>query len=316
MRTAFVFPGQGSQSLGMLQELAATAPAIAATFAEASGALGYDLWQLVQQGPAEQLDQTEYTQPALLAAGVACWRAWEAAGGPAPAVLAGHSLGEYSALVCARSLSLADAAKLVRRRGQLMQAAVPGGQGAMAAVIGLDDEAARALCAAVTAEAGGEGVLQAVNFNAPGQVVIAGTRKMVEQALALAPGKGARMTRLLPVSVPSHCDLMRGAAAELARDLTAARIEAPAIPVLHNVDCKPRTNPDEIRDALMRQLYSPVLWVQCVQAIAAQGVKTVIECGPGRVLGGLIKRIDKSLALGSLHDPAGLQQALALTRGT
>ncbi len=314
MRIAFVFPGQGSQSLGMLQELSASAPAVQATFAEAGGALGYDLWQLVQRGPAEKLDQTEYTQPALLAAGVACWRAWEAAGGARPAVLAGHSLGEYTSLVCAGSLTLAEAARLVRRRGQLMQQAVPGGQGAMAAVIGLDDEAARALCREVTAEAEGEGVLQAVNFNAPGQVVIAGTRTLVEQALALAPDKGARMTKLLPVSVPSHCDLMRGAAAELARDLAAAAIQPPAIPVLHNVDCKPHTSPEEIRDALTRQLYSPVLWVQCVQAIAAQGVKAVIECGPGRVLSGLTKRIDKTLALGSLHDPAGLQQALTLAR--
>lgn len=315
MRIAFVFPGQGSQSLGMLQELAAAAPVVQGTFTEASSALGYDLWQLVQQGPAEQLDQTEFTQPALLAAGVACWRAWEAAGGAKPSVLAGHSLGEYTALVCADSLKLADALKLVRRRGQLMQAAVPGGQGAMAAVIGLDDAAARALCDDVTKEAEGEGVLQAVNYNAPGQVVIAGTRTLVEQALALAPGRGARMTKLLPVSVPSHCDLMSSAAAELTRDLAAVDLRAPAIPVLHNVDCRPRTSADEIRDALARQLHSPVLWVQCVQAIAAQGARAVIECGPGRVLGGLIKRIDKTLALGSLHDPAGLQQALQLAKG-
>ncbi|MGH8530604.1 MAG: ACP S-malonyltransferase [Nevskiales bacterium] len=315
MQFAFVFPGQGSQSLGMLSELAAMAPAVTATFAEASAALGYDLWALTQQGPAEQLDQTENTQPALLAAGVACWRAWQAAGGPAPVLLAGHSLGEYSALVCAGSLILSDAVKLVRRRGQLMQAAVPAGQGAMAAIIGLDDEAARALCAEVSAEGGGAGVLQAVNFNAPGQVVIAGTRALVEQAVGLAPGKGARMTKLLPVSVPSHCELMRGAAAELSQDLAKIPIAAPVIPVLHNVDCQARQHADEIRDVLTRQLYSPVLWVQSVQAMAAQGVQVVIECGPGRVLSGLLKRIDKSLKLGSLHDSAGLQQALALVKG-
>lgn len=315
MQFAFVFPGQGSQSLGMLSELAAAVPAVGETFAEASAALGYDLWALTQTGPAEQLDQTENTQPALLTAGVACWRAWQAAGGAAPALLAGHSLGEYSALVCAGSLGLSDAVKLVRRRGQLMQAAVPVGQGAMAAIIGLDDDAARALCAEVSAEGGGVGVLQAVNFNAPGQVVIAGTRALVEQAAALAPGKGARMTKLLPVSVPSHCELMRSAAAELSQDLAKVPFAAPAIPVLQNVDCKTRHAADEIRDALALQLYSPVLWVQTVQAIAAHSVQVVIECGPGRVLGGLLKRIDKSLKQGSLHDPAGLQQALALVKG-
>ncbi len=315
MQFAFVFPGQGSQSLGMLGDLAASTPVVQATFAQASAALDYDLWALVQQGPPERLDQTEHTQPALLAAGVACWRAWQEAGAPAPALMAGHSLGEYTALVCAGSLSLAEGVKLVHRRGQLMQSAVPAGQGAMAAIIGLDDNAVRTLCADVLSGETGEAVLQAANFNAPGQVVIAGTRSKVEKAVELAPGRGARMTKLLPVSVPSHCNLMRSAAAQLGQDLAAMLIAEPAIPVLHNVDYQARKRAAEIRDALVRQLYSPVLWVQTVQALAAQGLKIVIECGPGRVLGGLIKRIDKTLTLGSLHDPSGLQQALALIKG-
>lgn len=306
---AFVFPGQGSQSVGMLAELAAAYPVVRATFEEAGAALGEDLWTLVSGGPAERLDQTEHTQPALLAAGVACWRAWRASGGVEPSVMAGHSLGEYTALVCADSLEFSDAVRLVRRRAEFMQSAVPAGVGAMAAIVGLDDDAVQALCA----DTPGEGVLEAVNFNAPGQVVIAGTRSRVEAAVALAASRGARMTKLLAVSVPSHCALMRPAAEQLAIELKATPVRPPRIPVLHNLDFNSRQNPDDIRQALVEQLYSPVRWVETIRAM--KGAGAVIECGPGRVLGGLIKRIEKGLVLGSLHAPDALQQALAHTAG-
>lgn len=311
MSYAMQFPGQGSQSVGMLDELAGSNPLVEETFTEASAALGFDLWEIVTSGPDDRLNQTELTQPALLASGVACWRVWRALGAPMPAFMAGHSLGEYTALVCAESISLADGVRLVRRRGQLMQSAVPSGQGAMAAIIGLNDEDVRSLCA----ETAGDGVLEAVNFNAPGQVVIAGETELVNKGIALAQDRGAKMTKLLPVSVPSHCALMTDAALTLAEDLKAIDIKTPIHPVLHNLDARPRSDVDDIRNALVAQLHSPVLWVPTIQYLLQHGIAAVIECGPGRVLTGLARRIDRSLRGGSLHDSAGFAQALELARG-
>lgn len=308
MSYAMQFPGQGSQAVGMLEELAGQYPQVRDTFEEASAALGYDLWKLVSSGPEDDLNQTERTQPALLAAGVACWRVWSAKKAPSPAYMAGHSLGEYSALVCAESLDFADALRLVRRRGQLMQAAVPAGEGAMAAIIGLEDDAVRTLCA----DAAGSGVLEAVNFNAPGQVVIAGNTDSVKAGISLAEERGARMTKLLPVSVPSHCSLMSQAATELAKDLEEVEIRIPVVPVLHNLDARARDNAADIRAALVAQLHNPVLWVPSIQFLLQAGIASVIECGPGRVLAGLTRRIDRSLKSGALHDSAGLSQALEL----
>ncbi|MGH8562274.1 MAG: ACP S-malonyltransferase, partial [Nevskiales bacterium] len=303
MRFALLFPGQGSQSVGMLMAMAERHATVRETFAEASAALSYDLWQLVSEGPSDRLDQTERTQPALLAAGVAVWRVWRGAGGPEPVAMAGHSLGEYSALVCAGVLNFADAVRLVQRRGQLMQTAVPAGVGAMAAIVGLEDEAVHTICAE---SAQGE-VVEAVNFNAPGQVVVAGHKGAVERAAALAKTSGAKLTKLLPVSVPSHCSLMQPAAEQLAEDLKAVSIQAPAIPVLHNLDARPRTAPDDIRQALVAQLHNPVLWVKTVQNLRALGADALLECGPGRVLAGLNKRIDKTAASECLHDPQTLE---------
>ncbi len=311
MSYAMQFPGQGSQSVGMLDELASQYSLVEETFAEAKAALGYDLWSLVSNGPEDDLNQTERTQPALLAAGVACWRVWLEAGGPQPAFMAGHSLGEYTALVCAESLDFTDALRLVRRRGQLMQSAVPAGQGAMAAVIGLSDEDVRKVCA----EAAPTGVLEAVNFNAPGQVVIAGEAALVEKGVSLAAEKGAKMTKVLPVSVPSHCALMSDAAQTLSEDMQEIEFRAPKVPVIHNLDAKPRENPEEIRKALVAQLHSPVLWVASIQYLMQSGIAAVIECGPGRVLTGLARRIDRSLSGASVHDSASLQQALELAQG-
>lgn len=308
MSFAFVFPGQGSQSVGMSVDLAAAFPVVRDVYAQASAVLGQDLWALATDGPTEMLDQTENTQPVLLAASVACWQAWRAAGGALPQIMAGHSLGEYSALVCAEALSFPDAVRLVRRRAELMQAAVPSGVGAMAAIVGLADEQIQTLCS----ETGGEGVLEPVNFNAPGQVVIAGHRARVELAVAGATSRGAKLTKLLAVSVPSHCALMKPAADELAKDLQSTEIKTPRIPVIHNLDAQPRATPDGIRDALIQQLYRPVQWVKTIHTLPAQGVTQVIECGPGKVLNGLIKRIDKSLTLGSIHNPDGLAQAQSL----
>ncbi|MGH8458562.1 MAG: ACP S-malonyltransferase [Nevskiales bacterium] len=311
MRFALLFPGQGSQSVGMLMAMAERHATVRETFAEASAALSYDLWQLVSEGPSDRLDQTERTQPALLAAGVAVWRVWRGAGGPEPVAMAGHSLGEYSALVCAGVLNFADAVRLVQRRGQLMQTAVPAGVGAMAAIVGLEDEAVHTICAE---SAQGE-VVEAVNFNAPGQVVVAGHKGAVERAAALAKTSGAKLTKLLPVSVPSHCSLMQPAAEQLAEDLKAVSIQAPAIPVLHNLDARPRTAPDDIRQALVAQLHNPVLWVKTVQNLRALGADALLECGPGRVLAGLNKRIDKTAASECLHDPQTLEAGLSLVRG-
>ncbi len=307
---AFVFPGQGSQSVGMLADSAAR-PEVRATFAEAGEALGFDLWALIQDGPEAELNQTRNTQPAMLAASVALWRVWEAEGGPRPALMAGHSLGEYSALVCAGSLGFADAVKLVAERGRLMQAAVPAGSGGMAAILGLDDDAVRAACV----EAAQDEVVEAVNFNAPGQVVIAGTAAAVARACEIAKGRGAKRALPLPVSVPSHCALMRPAAEQLAERLAAVAIGAPAIPVIHNVDVARHAEPEAIRAALVAQLHRPVRWVETVEAMAAAGIATTVECGPGKVLAGLNKRIVKGLAALAIADLAGLNAVLAELKG-
>ncbi|HEX5515267.1 MAG TPA: ACP S-malonyltransferase [Gammaproteobacteria bacterium] len=305
-KLAIVFPGQGSQSVGMLQELAAAFPIVAETFAEASDALGYDLWALVQNGPAEDLNRTDRTQPAMLAAGVAVWRVWQAQGGPAPAVMAGHSLGEYTALVCAEALAFAPAVALVAERGRFMQEAVPAGEGAMAAVLGLDDDAVREACARAAA---GD-VVEAVNLNAPGQVVIAGSKAAVDRAIEELKAAGAKRAVPLPVSVPSHCALMRPAAERLADYLAQVEIQAPKIPVLHNVDVQVSADAAAVRERLVRQLYSPVRWVETVQAMVAQGVGRIIECGPGKVLAGLNKRIAKEADALTVYDPASLEAAL------
>ncbi|OHE58239.1 MAG: [acyl-carrier-protein] S-malonyltransferase [Thiobacillus sp. GWE1_62_9] len=305
MKLAFVFPGQGSQSVGMMQGWGERSE-VRATFAEASDALGQDLWALVTDGPADLLNQTVNTQPAMLAADIAAWRVWQAAGGAAPSLLAGHSLGEYAALVAAGALGFADAIKLVRFRAEAMQAAVPEGVGAMAAILGLDDDAVRAVCS----EAAAGEVVEAVNLNSPGQVVIAGNKAAVERAMALAKEKGAKRALPLPVSVPSHSSLMRPAADKLLAHLQAITIAAPAIPVLHNTDVQSHADADAIRAALAKQLHTPVRWVETVQALKVAGIERVIECGPGKVLAGLNKRIDDSLPAVALVDEASLQAAL------
>lgn len=303
---AFVFPGQGSQTVGMLTELAATYPLVEETFREASDALGYDLWQLVSQGPAEELNKTWQTQPALLAASVAIYRVWQQQGGEQPALMAGHSLGEYSALVCAGVLNFADAVKLVELRGKLMQEAVPEGTGAMQAIIGLDDAAIRKAC-----EENAQGqVVSPVNFNSPGQVVIAGNKEAVERAGAACKAAGAKRALPLPVSVPSHCALMKPAADKLAVALESITFNAPAVPVINNVDVKAETDAAAIRHALVRQLYSPVRWTESVEAMAAQGVTQLLEMGPGKVLTGLTKRIVDSLTAAAVNDTASLTAAL------
>ncbi|CTP86327.1 malonyl CoA-acyl carrier protein transacylase [Xanthomonas translucens pv. arrhenatheri] len=303
---AFVFPGQGSQSLGMLADLSELHPQLRDSFVEASDGAGVDLWALTQGGPEEMLNRTEYTQPALLAASVALWRLWLAQGGARPALLAGHSLGEYSALVAAGALSLRDGAHLVRLRGQLMQDAAPAGVGAMAAVIGAED----ALVEEVCAQAAGSQVLVAANYNAPGQVVIGGDAAAVERALALLAERGVRKTVKLAVSVPSHTPLMREAANRLAEAMRGMAWHAPQLPVVQNVDAQVHDGVDAIRQALVEQLYLPVRWTGCVQALAARGATRVAECGPGKVLTGLIKRIDKSLDGRALATPADFASAL------
>ncbi|MFP5417559.1 MAG: ACP S-malonyltransferase [Gammaproteobacteria bacterium] len=305
MKLAFVFPGQGSQSVGMMQGWGERAE-VRFTFSEASDALGQDLWSLVTEGPADLLNQTIHTQPAMLAADVAVWRVWQAAGGLQPAWLAGHSLGEYAALVAAGSLDFSDAIRLVRFRAEAMQAAVPEGVGAMAAILGLDDEIVRAVCEAA---ASGE-VVESVNFNSPGQVVIAGNKAAVERAMALAKEKGAKRALPLAVSVPSHSSLMRPAAEKLLAHLQDVTVKAPTIPVLHNSDVLSHAEPDAIRAALARQLHTPVRWVETMQALKAAGMERVIECGPGKVLTGLGKRIDDSLPMLALVDETSLQTAL------
>ena len=305
MKLAFVFPGQGSQAVGMLQGWGDRAD-VRATFAEASDALAQDLWALVTEGPADLLNQTVNTQPAMLAADIAAWRVWQAAGGATPSFLAGHSLGEYAALVAAGALTFADAIKLVRFRAEAMQAAVPEGVGAMAAILGLDDDAVRAVCS----EAAAGEVVEAVNLNSPGQVVIAGNKAAVERAMVLAKEKGAKRALPLPVSVPSHSSLMLPAAEKLLAHLQSVAITTPAIPVLHNTDVQSHTEPDAIRVALAKQLHTPVRWVETVLALKAAGAERVIECGPGKVLAGLTKRIDDSLPAVALVDESSLQAAL------
>ena len=303
---AIIFPGQGSQSVGMLSELAGQYPQVIETFSEASDMLGYDLWQLVSDGPAEELNRTDRTQPAMLAAGVAVWRVWQSKGGPAPAVMAGHSLGEYTALVCAGALVFADAVSLVPERGRCMQRAVPEGSGAMAAILGLDDEAVIDVCRA--AEEGS--VVTAVNFNSPGQVVIAGDAAAVQRATQLAKERGAKRAVQLPVSVPSHCDLMRPAAAQFADHLRETAITTPVIPVLQNVDVVAHDDPAAIRDVLAQQLYSPVQWVRTIEAMRDRGITRLVEAGPGKVLAGLAKRIDRTLTAQPVFDPESLVAAL------
>ncbi len=305
-RFSIVFPGQGSQSIGMLSSLADAFPLVQETFSEASSALGYDLWQLVQNGPAEELNQTATTQPAMLAAGVAVWRVWRAEGGRTPAMMAGHSLGEYTALVCAGALDFSDAIGLVADRGRFMQEAVPTGSGAMAALLGLEDDQVRSVCR----EAAQGEVVEAVNFNSPGQVVIAGAKAAVDRACELAKSAGAKRALPLPVSVPSHCALMKPAAERLSERLAGLTIATPLIPVLHNVNVEPAADADTIRRLLAEQLYSPVRWVETVQRMAESGIETLYEAGPGKVLAGLTKRIDKSLKGVGVFDPATLKEAM------
>ncbi|MGS0675252.1 ACP S-malonyltransferase [Shewanella sp. 0m-4] len=300
--TAFVFPGQGSQALGMLAELAQDNAIITETFAQASSTLGYDLWALVQQGPAETLNETDKTQPALLAASVAIYRAYLASGKAMPSVMAGHSLGEYSALVCAGVIDFEAAIKLVELRGQLMQQAVPAGTGAMFAIIGLDNDAIAKACE----EAAQGDIVSPVNYNSPGQVVIAGEKAAVERAAALCKANGAKMAVALPVSVPSHCQLMKPAAEQLAAALESIEFSEPSVKVINNVDVASPTSAAEIKDALVRQLYCPVRWSETVELMASKGVTNLFEMGPGKVLTGLTKRINRSLSAQAVNDVASL----------
>lgn len=308
MTTAFVFPGQGSQSIGMMQKMADAYPLVQTIFADASAVLNIDLWDIVSTGPEEKINSTDITQPVMLAAGYATWRIWKEAGGAAPSVMAGHSLGEYTALVCAGAIEFKDAIKLVSARGRYMQEAVPAGTGAMAAILGLDDDVVISLCV----DASQNEVVQAVNFNSPGQVVIAGHKSAVERAAELAKTKGAKRAVLLPVSVPSHCQLMKPAAERLAKDLESISIVSPVIPVINNVDVTKAADANAIRDALARQLYQPVRWVETIQNMANTGVTTIVECGPGKVLVGLNKRIDKALNHAAIVDAESLQAQLNL----
>jgi len=310
MKFSFVFPGQGSQSVGMLNAFADN-PVVRATLQEASDALGQDLARLIAEGPAEELNLTTNTQPVMLTAAVAIYRAWREAGGPAPALVAGHSLGEYSALVAAGVIPFADAVPLVRFRAQAMQEAVPVGEGGMAAILGLSDDDVRAACA----EASAAGVVEAVNFNAPAQVVIAGAKAAVEKACEIAKAKGAKRALPLPVSAPFHSSLLKPASDRLRERMAGLTFSAPSIPLINNVDVAIVDDPEAIKDALVRQAAAPVRWVESVQKMAADGITHVIECGPGKVLAGLTKRIDGNLVGGAIVDPASLQDTLALVRG-
>jgi [acyl-carrier-protein] S-malonyltransferase len=312
MSFAFVFPGQGSQSLGMLAGLAQSDPIVRATFDEASAVLGYDLWKLAQEGPKERLDSTECTQPAMLAAGVATWRLWHNRGGGEPAIVSGHSLGEFTAFVCAGAIEFGAAIDLVRFRGRVMQEAVPLGTGAMAAILGLEDEDVEQACR----EAAGADVVEAVNFNSPGQVVIAGQTEAVQRAIEVAKARGAKKAIALPVSVPSHSSLMRGAGERLGERLASVEIRAPRIPCLSPVDVAPHQEPAQIRAHLSQQLSKPVQWWATVRAIAKEGVGQMVECGPGKVLTALNRRIEKrpGLEFMALEDPASIDAALAATQ--
>ncbi|MHB1246731.1 MAG: ACP S-malonyltransferase [Sulfuriferula sp.] len=310
MKLSFVFPGQGSQSLGMMQGFESL-PVVRETFTEASDVLGRDFWQMIAAGTVEQLGMTVNTQPVMLAAGVATYRAWIEQGGLAPAVMAGHSLGEYSALVAADALSFADALPLVQLRAEAMQGAVAEGVGAMAAILGLDDDAVRQVCV----EAAQNEVLEPVNFNSPGQVVIAGNKAAVERGMALAKEKGAKRALLLPVSVPSHCALMRPAAEQLTAYLESVTIHTPRILVLHNADVMAYSDPAQIRGALARQLYNPVRWVETICAMAAQNVTHGVECGPGKVLAGLNKRIDNRIQTYALTSADAIEEIKSALAG-
>ncbi|PXX90935.1 [acyl-carrier-protein] S-malonyltransferase [Marinobacter vulgaris] len=305
MKSAFIFPGQGSQSVGMLDTAVDSWPIVAKTFSEASDVLGYDLWHLCQHGPAEDLNQTTVTQPALLTASIALWRQWFVAGGQAPDYVAGHSLGEYSALVAAESLNFSDAIKLVQLRGELMQSAVPAGEGKMAAILGLEDEDVIAACA----EAANGDVVAAVNFNAPGQVVIAGSAAAVDRAIEACKSRGARKAMPLPVSVPSHCALMKGASEELATALDNVDFNDAVIPVVQNVTASVAQDSDTLKANLVKQLYSPVLWTDTVRKLVASDVRIAVECGPGKVLAGLAKRIDRDLSVYGIDEPDALNKA-------
>lgn len=306
---AFVFPGQGSQQVGMLRELADRYSVVRTTFDEASDALDFDLWKLTQEGSAEALNATATTQPALLTASVAIWRVWQELEGPRPAVMAGHSLGEYSAMVCAGALGFADGVRLVRLRGEYMQAAVAEGEGAMAAILGLEDAKVEAICA----EAAQGDVVAAVNYNSPGQVVIAGSKAAVERAIALCSEAGAKRAVPLPVSVPSHCALMKPAAEKLAVAMDSIVLKPTRYPVIQNVDAAAHDDSDTLKARLLEQLYSPVRWSTSVSRMADQGVTTLVECGPGKVLTGLAKRIDRRLKGVAVNDPDSLSAALTLT---
>lgn len=308
---ALVFPGQGSQKVGMLAELGESFTIIKDTFAEASDALGYDMWDLVQNGEQAQLNLTETTQPVLLTSSVAVWRLWCEQGRLAPTLLAGHSLGEFSALVCAGSLSFADAVRLVRARGQFMQTAVPVGQGAMAAVLGLDDVKIVEICAEAAV---GNGVVEAVNFNSPGQVVIAGQVAAVDKAIELLKAAGAKRAMPLPVSAPFHTSLMRPAGEKLAQALADISVQKPNISVVHNVHGKTEADPEVIKALLVEQIYSAVKWVDCIETMVAAGITTTVECGPGKVLSGLNKRINKSLNCFNIESPESLADTLASTK--
>lgn len=306
---AFVFPGQGSQKVAMLAAAHERFQAVRDTFAEASEALGYDMWSLIQNGDQEALNLTETTQPVLLAASVALWRAWLSQGGPRPVIMAGHSLGEFSALVCAGALDFPAAVQLVRQRGAFMQTAVPVGQGAMAAIIGLDDDSINRICAETAAQSGQ--VVAAVNFNSPGQVVIAGHAAAVDAAIGLLKEAGAKRALPLPVSAPFHTELMRPAGEQLAEVVAGLTVRTPEIPVVHNVHAATESDPEQIRKLLVEQIYSPVQWTKCVETIVATGAVNIVECGPGKVLSGLNRRIDKSLQAFSVEEPDELLAALA-----
>lgn len=305
--TAFIFPGQGSQKVGMLAAAAEQFAVVADTFAEASDAVGYDMWDLVQNGTQDALNMTETTQPVLLTSSVALWRAWCEAGGARPAMMAGHSLGEFSALVCAGAMNFADAVKLVRQRGAFMQSAVPVGVGAMAAIIGLDDDKIVAICDAISAT--GDELVSAVNFNSPGQVVIAGHAGAVDVAIAQLKEAGAKRAMPLAVSAPFHTDLMRPAGEKLAVEVAAITLQSPEIPVVHNVHADTESSPERIAQLLVEQIYSPVRWTQCMQTMAGRGVMNYVECGPGKVLSGLTRRIDKQLSATAIEAPDALRAA-------